>query len=53
MGYLFTIIAVLCGIVLLIEMDTGSLSQLQVAGIGLIFAALAAVSPSNWAWPRV
>ena len=48
MRYIFVILAILCGIALLIELDTGTLAAVQVAGIGIIFAALAAVAPSTW-----
>ena len=48
MAYIFVVLAILCGVVLLIKIDTGTLEPIQVAGIGIIFAALAAVAPANW-----
>lgn len=52
MSLVATIIAVLCAIVLIIEMSTGSLTQFQVAGIGLLALAVAGLAPANWNWPR-
>ncbi len=37
------VIAVLCGVVDVIGMATGSVTPIQVAGFGIIFAALAAI----------
>jgi hypothetical protein len=48
MRFVLVILAVLCGIALLIELDTGTLEAVQVAGIGIICAALATVAPSTW-----
>ena len=48
MKFVLVILAVLCGIALLIELDTGTLAANQVAGIGIIFAALATVAPASW-----
>ncbi len=41
------IVAVLCGIVLIIEVDTGNLTAGQVAGIGIIALAVAG-APRSW-----
>jgi hypothetical protein len=41
----FVILAILCGIALVIQLDTGSLNATQVAGLGIIFAASATVAP--------
>ncbi len=48
MRLVFVILAILCGVVLVIKMATGDLQPTQVAGIGIIFAALAAVAPGNF-----
>lgn len=48
MSLIFLIIAVLCGIVLIVEIDTGNLTPLQVAGIGIISLAIAGVVPTSW-----
>lgn len=45
MKIVLVIIAVLCGLALCIQLDTGSLSATQVAGAGIIAAALAHVVP--------
>mgnify|MGYP001565509732 CR=1 FL=1 len=39
------VIAVFCGVTLCIELDTGTLSAMQVAGLGIIAAAAASVVP--------
>ncbi len=48
MAWIAAIVAVLCGIVLIIEVDTGNLDGLQVAGIGLLAAIVAFFSPRTW-----
>ncbi len=48
MGFIAAIIAVLCGIVLIIEVDTGNLSLFQVAGVGLLAAICAGFLPRSW-----
>ena len=45
MKLIAVIIAVLCGIALGIELDTGTLTTAQVAGVGIIAAAAASVVP--------
>ena len=45
MKIVLVIIAVLCGLALCIELDTGTLSSVQVAGVGIIAAAAAHVCP--------
>lgn len=50
MNLIFVVLAVLCGVVLLIEMDTGNLEPFQIAGLGIIFAALASLAPGGWPW---
>ena len=53
MAFLFAFIAFLCGVALVFEFDTGSLEPLQVAGIGLICAALAIFAGPGWpTWLR-
>lgn len=51
MNLIALIVAVLCGIVLIIEMDTGNLQQMQVAGIGIIALVIAGATPPAWRWP--
>lgn len=46
MKYLLLGAACLCGVVLIIKMATGSVDAGQVAGVGIIFAALAQVAPN-------
>jgi hypothetical protein len=48
MNIIFAILAILCGVVLLLGMDTGDLEPIKVAGVGIIFAALAAITPRTW-----
>lgn len=50
MSFIALLIAVLCGIALAIELDTGTLEPFQVAGIGIIAAALVGVAPARWPW---
>ena len=45
MKILLVIIAVLCGLALCFEFDTGTLSAWQIAGVGIIAAAAAHVVP--------
>ena len=45
MKLIAVIIAVLCGVALVIQLDTGTLSAVQVAGLGIISAAAASVVP--------
>lgn len=48
MRFVLVILAILCGIALVLKLDTGTLDPTQVAGIGLIFLGLAVVAPANW-----
>lgn len=48
MGWIALIVAVLCGIALIIELDTGSLEPIQVAGIGIIALIIGVVAPRTW-----
>lgn len=48
MRFVFVILAILCGVALGIKLDTGTLDATQVAGTGIIFAALATVAPASW-----
>ena len=50
MSFIALIVAVLCGIALVINLDTGSLTELQVAGIGIIALVVAGIAPSSWPW---
>lgn len=50
MSFVALIIAVLCGIVLVIGMDTGTLTELQVAGIGIIALVVAGLAPATFPW---
>jgi hypothetical protein len=52
MNLIFVVLAVLCGLALIFQFDTGTLEAQQVAGLGIIFAALAALSPVSWPWQR-
>ena len=52
MNLICVVVAILCGAALMIELDTGNLSGLQVAGVGVVAAALAALSPGGWPWQR-
>ena len=45
MRLILAALAVMCGIVLIFGLDTGELSQMDVAGVGIVFAALATVAP--------
>lgn len=48
MRYLVVVLAILCGIVLLLKIATGTLDVSQVAGIGLILLAVAFFLPATW-----
>lgn len=48
MRFILVILAIICGIALIIKLDTGTLDPQQVAGIGLVFLGLAVVAPANW-----
>lgn len=48
MRFIFVILALLCGIALLLKIATGTLDANQVAGLGIIFLCLAVVSPVAW-----
>lgn len=50
MSLVALIIAVLCGLVLIVEEDVGSLSALQIAGIGIVALVIAGLAPAM-AWP--
>lgn len=50
MSLILAIVAVLCGIALLLELDTGTLSHLQVAGIAILCLAAAIVEGPVRAW---
>ena len=50
MGLLAAIVIFLVGVVLLIEMDTGTLSAIQLTGIGFIATAVAFLV--GVAWPN-
>lgn len=52
MGLIAAIIAVLCATALIIELDTGSLQALQVAGLGILALAVAFVAGASWPWPK-
>ncbi len=51
MGLLAAIVVFLVGVVLAIEMDTGTLSAVQVTGIGFIATAVAFLVGVAWTWP--
>ena len=48
MRFVLVILAILCGICLLLKIATGTLEPDQIAGIGIILLALAIVAPINW-----
>jgi hypothetical protein len=48
MRFVLVILAILCGICLLLKIATGTLDAQQVAGIGIIFTALATIAPVSW-----
>lgn len=48
MRFVLVILAILCGICLALKIATGTLDAQQVAGVGIICAALAAIAPANW-----
>lgn len=48
MRFVLVILAILCGVALLVKLDTGTLEATQVAGVGIILAALAVVAPDSW-----
>ncbi len=53
MGWLFALVAVVCGVVILIHMPTGDLKTDQIIGIGLICAGaayLAGGTAPAWPW---
>mgnify|MGYP001563708817 CR=1 FL=1 len=50
MNLVCVVLAVLCGLALVFEFDTGSLGSTDVAGFGIIFAAMAALAPGGWPW---
>lgn len=50
MSFIALIVAVLCGIALVIDLDTGSLDALQVAGIGIIALVVAGLAPAKFPW---
>ncbi len=52
MRFLAAIIIVLIGIALAIKLDTGTLSAVQVTGIGFIIVGIAFFLPPTWPnWP--
>ncbi len=48
MRYLVAVLAVLCGIVLLLKIATGTMDGSQIAGVGIILLALAFFLPATW-----
>lgn len=48
MRFLFVLLAILCGIVVLIKMSTGDLSSEQVLAIAVILLGVAVVAPRTW-----
>ncbi len=48
MRYLAVVLAVLCGIALVIKAGTGTLDPGQIAGIGVILLAIAFFLPTSW-----
>lgn len=46
MSLVALIVAVLCAIALIVSLDTGSLTEAQVAGIGILALAVAGLAPS-------
>lgn len=48
MRFLFVLLAILAGIVLLLKIETGELDAQQVTGIAIILLGLAIVSPPTW-----
>lgn len=48
MRYLFLLFAIICGVCLLLKVNTGTLDPGQVAGAGIILLGLAIVSPAEW-----
>ena len=50
MSLIAFIVAVLCGSALIVELDTGSLTALQTAGIGIIALAVAGLAPAKMPW---
>lgn len=54
MSLVALVIAILCGLVLIVEEDVGSLSGLQVAGIAIVALVIAGLAPviTSWPWKR-
>jgi glucose uptake protein GlcU len=53
MSFIALIVAVLCGIALLINLDTGDLTDKQVMGIAIIALVVAGIAPAaTWPWKR-
>ncbi len=52
MSFIALIVAILCGIVLVLEIETGNLSELQVAGVGLIALVVAGAAPASFPWQK-
>ena len=50
MSFVALLVAVLCGIALLVNIDTGDLTDKQVTGIAIIALVVAGVVPSKWPW---
>lgn len=48
MRYLFVLLAILCGICLVLKIATGTVDPVQLAGVGVILLGLAIVSPATW-----
>lgn len=48
MRYLAVLFAIICGVVLVIKPDTGTLDPGQIAGIGLILLGVAFFLPAAW-----
>lgn len=50
MSFVALVVAVLCGIALVINLDTGSLSAQEVTGIGIIALVVAGLAPVSFPW---
>lgn len=48
MGAVFALVALACGVALVIKLDTGTLDAVQVTGIGLISLACAFFAGVSW-----
>lgn len=50
MSLILAIVAVLCGIALILELDTGTLTHVQVAGVAILCLAAAILEGPVRAW---